>query len=165
MLTDLPPEDDQGDIACEGFGDCDFVTGEAAQAGGQTKSYRQADHDLSGNVMLARRGMFKPMLGRFNQDKSLPLRYCPIQIELELVNSQAGAVCLEVANGFSNGSNWDISGIQCKCDLLTLDTHLTMNMQVFLYQGNLCQSISILGIVRTNRLVTIRTSRLISQGL
>ena len=74
--------------------------------------------------MLARRVMFKPMLGLFNQDKLLPLRYCPIQIELELVNSQADAVSLEVAEGFSNGSNWDISDIQCKCDLLILDNSL-----------------------------------------
>ena len=32
MLTDLMPEDDQHDIACEGFGNYDFVKGEAAQA-------------------------------------------------------------------------------------------------------------------------------------
>ena len=68
--------------------------------------------------------MFKPMLGLFNQGKLLPLRYCPIQIELELVNSQADAVSLEVAQGFSNGAHWDISDIQCKCGLLTLDNSL-----------------------------------------
>ena len=32
MLTDLMPEDDQHDIACEGFCNFDFVKGEAAQA-------------------------------------------------------------------------------------------------------------------------------------
>ena len=32
MLTDLLPEDDQHDIACEGFGNFDSVKGEAAQA-------------------------------------------------------------------------------------------------------------------------------------
>ena len=68
MLTDLLPEDDQHDIACEGFGDSDFVKSEAAQAADQRKSYRQTDYDLSGNVGLARRVMFKPMLGLFNQD-------------------------------------------------------------------------------------------------
>ena len=39
-LTDLIPEDDQHDIACEGFGNFAFVKGEAAQAGDQRKSYR-----------------------------------------------------------------------------------------------------------------------------
>ena len=37
MLTDLLPEDDQSDIACECFGNVDFVKGEAAQAGDQRK--------------------------------------------------------------------------------------------------------------------------------
>ena len=135
MLTDLLPEDDQHDIACEGFGNFDFVKGEAAQAADQRKIYRQTDYDLSGNVMLARRVMFKPMLGLFNQDKLLPLRYCPIQIELELVNSQADAVTTETAESFSNGANWDISDIQCKCDLLTLDNTLDNEYASHLLSG------------------------------
>ena len=123
MLTDLLTEDDQHNIACEGFGNLDFVKGAAAQAADQRQGYRQTDYDLSGNVGLARR-MFKPMLGLFDQDKLIPLRYCPIQIKLELVNSQADAVSLEVAEGFSNGANCDISDIQCKVDLLELDSSL-----------------------------------------
>ena len=98
--------------------------GEAAQAGDQRKTYRQTDYDLSGNVGLARRVMFKPMLGLFNQDKLPPLRSCPIQIELEFVNSQADPVTTETAEGFSNGVDWDISDIQCKCDLLALGNSL-----------------------------------------
>ena len=85
--------------------------------------------------MLARRVLFKPMLGLFNQDKILPLRYCPIQIEPGLVNSQADAVSLEVAEGFSNGSNLDISDIQCKCDLLILDNSLDNEYASHLLSG------------------------------
>ena len=96
------------------------MLGAAAQAADQGKGYRQTGYDLSGNVGLARRVIFKPTLGLFNQEKIIPLRYCPIQIELELVNSQADAVSLEVAEGFSNGANWGISDIQCKGDLLEL---------------------------------------------
>ena len=124
MLTDLLPEDDQHDIACEGFVSSVFVKGEAAQAADQRKGYRQNDYDLLGHVGLARRVMFKPMLGLFNEDKLIPLRHCPIQIELELVNSQADAVSLEVAEGFSNGANWDISDIQFKLDCVALDSSL-----------------------------------------
>ena len=124
MLTDLLPEDDQHDIACEGFDNFDFVKDDAGQAADERKSYRQTDYDLSGNVILARRVMFKPMLGLFNQEELTPLRYCPIQIELELVNQQADAVTTETAEGFTNGGNWDISDIQCKCDLLELDSSL-----------------------------------------
>ena len=62
---------------------------------------------------MARRVQFKPMLGLFNQEKLIALRYCPIQIELELVHQQADAVTTEAAEGFTNGVNWDISDIQC----------------------------------------------------
>ena len=68
--------------------------------------------------------MFEPMLGLFNQDKLPPLRYCPIQIELELVNSQADAVTTESWERHQNGVNWYISDTQCKCDLLTLGNPL-----------------------------------------
>ena len=135
MLTDLLPEDDQHDIACEGFVNCDFVKGEAAQAADQRKSYRQTGDDLSGNVMLARRVMFNPMLGLFNQDKLLSLRYCPIQIELGFVNSQADAVTIETAEGFSNGTNWGISDMQCKRDLLTLGNSLDNEYASHLLSG------------------------------
>ena len=134
-LTDLLPEDDQHDIACEGFGDSDFVKSEAAQAADQRKSYRQTDYDLSGNVVLARRVVFKPMRGLFNQDKLLPLRYCPIQIELEFVNSQDDAATIGTAEGFTNGAKWDISDIQCKCDLLTLGNSLDNEYASHLLSG------------------------------
>ena len=120
MLTDLLPEDDQHDIACEGFGNFDFVKGDAAQAADRRKVYRQDDYDLSGYVTLARRVQFKPMLGLFSQEELIPLRYCPIQIELELVNQQADAVTTVSTEGFQNGVNCAISDIQCRCDLLEL---------------------------------------------
>jgi hypothetical protein len=31
--------------------------------------------------------MFKPLCGLFNQAKHLPLRYCPIEIELEVADN------------------------------------------------------------------------------
>ena len=135
MLTDLLPEDSRNDIACEGFGSLDFVKSEEAHASDDRKGYRQDDYDLSGNVSLSRRVMFKPMLGLFNQEKLIPLRYCPIQIELGFVNSQADAVTIEPTNGFSNGVNWGISDIQCKCDLLELDSSLSNEYASHLLSG------------------------------
>ena len=55
MLTDLLPEDDQHDVACEGFGNFDCVK---PADGDDRKGYRQADYDVSGNVNSARRVMF-----------------------------------------------------------------------------------------------------------
>ena len=69
-------------------------------------------------VITARRVLFKPIFGFFNQDKLLPLRYCPIQIELELVNSFTDAIVIRDAY---NSALWNISDIQCKCDFLVLD--------------------------------------------
>ena len=135
VLTDLLSEDDQSDIACEGFGNFDYVRLPEAQGADQRKGYRQTDYDVSGNVNLARRVTFKPMLGLFNQDKLLPLRYCPIQIELELANSQADAVITESWEGHQNGVNWDISDIQCKWDLLTLDNSLDNEYASHLLSG------------------------------
>ena len=163
MLTDLLPEDDQHDIGCEGFGKFGFVKGASAQSADQRKSYRQSDYDLSGNVGLARRVMFKPMLGLFNQGKLLPLRYCPIQIELELVNSQADAVSLEVAEDFSNGAKWNASDIQCKCDLLALDNSLDNEYASHLLSGkSLPISFSTWNHINQSTGSDKKTSRLIS---
>ena len=135
MLTDLMPEDDQHDIACEGFGNFDFVKSDAAQTTDQRKGYRQDDYDRSGNVNLARRVQFKPMLGLFNQERLIPLRYCPIQIELGLVNQQADAVTTETAECFQNGLNCDIIDIQCKCDLLELESSFSNEYASHLLSG------------------------------
>ena len=69
----------------------------------------------SGGTATRRIGM-KLCSGLLNQSKMLPIRYCPIEIELELVNSAADAV--------GGATSWSISDVQCKCDLVTLDNGL-----------------------------------------
>ena len=87
----------------------------------------------------------------------IPLRYCPIQIGLGLVNSQADAVYLETSEGgFQNGVNWDISDIQCKCDLLELDSSLSNEYASHLLSGKPFRSISIRGIIHINPLALIK---------
>ena len=61
------------------------------------------------------------MFGFFNQDKLLPIRYCPIQIELELVNNFVDAI---IKRDDNKPDLWNISDTQVKCDLLTLDNYL-----------------------------------------
>ena len=67
-------------------------------------------------VGTSRRIGMKLCSGLLNQSKMLPVRYCPIELELELVNAvgdpQKGAI------------GWSISDVQCKCDLVTLDNGL-----------------------------------------
>ena len=84
-------------------------------------TYRQEDYDQAGLVITNRRVLFKTMLGLSNQEKLIPLHYCPIQIELELVHNPLDAVVMR--NAYASGSR-TISGIQFKCDLLTLDNSL-----------------------------------------
>ena len=78
MLTDLLPEDEQHDIACEGFGNFDFVKGTVeAEDADPRKGYRMEDYDLSGNVHLARRVQFKPMLGFIQPGETHPSSLLP----------------------------------------------------------------------------------------
>ena len=132
MLTALKTEEEQNTIAGEGF--CNFegtytVEGSASDS---RSTYRQEAYDQAGLVISARRVLFKPLFGLFNQEKLIPLRYCPIQIELELVNNMLDAVVMR--NAYSSGL-WNISDIQCKCDLLTLDNSLDSEYASHLLSG------------------------------
>ena len=51
----------------------------------------------------------------------MPLRYCPIQIEFALVNGFTDAI---IKRDDNKSDLWNIGGIQCKCDSLTLDNSL-----------------------------------------
>ena len=67
--------------------------------------------------------------GIFNQDKCLPVKYCPITIELELVNS-----CGDSAR--ADGSQiLSINNAQLKCDMVTLDSQLDISYAEHLLSG------------------------------
>ena len=67
--------------------------------------------------------------GIFNQDKYLPVKYCPITIELELVNNYADSAR-------SSGSQlWSINDVQLKCDMVTLDSQLDNSYAEHLLSG------------------------------
>lgn len=68
---------------------------------------------------------FKLLSGLFSQPRYLPIRYCPITIELELVSNKldpivdpAGGSDFSAAN---TSSTWSIEAPQIKCDLCDLD--------------------------------------------
>ena len=112
---------------------CNFDHKHATEQQNDSRStYRLGNYDQAGNVTTARRVLFKPIFGLFNQDKLLPLRYCPIQIELELVNSFTDAIVIRDAY---NSALWNISDIQRKCDLLTLDNTLDNKYASHLLSG------------------------------
>ena len=120
-------------ISSEGFNSFGDQYGDVSQD--SRKTCRDFDYGKAGSVFQARRVIFKPLFGIFNQEKLLPLRYMPLQIELELVNSGADAVHLGAWEGQSNSSNWSISDISCKCDLLSLDSALDNEYASHLLSG------------------------------
>lgn len=68
--------------------------------------------------------------GLFNQSKMLPLRYAPITIELELVGNAEDAT-----HSAGNDSNWSLSNVQAKVDLVTLDNALSNSYDEHLLSG------------------------------
>ncbi len=80
---------------------------------------------------------FTPMCSLFRQEKYLPLRYMPIQLELELVGNGA-----EVAQGSisaltppAKSEDFLINNVQLKCDLCELDNTLDNEYTKFLIEG------------------------------
>ncbi len=91
MLTSLESEHEQLSIASEGFGSYDDKYG--AGVDDPRKSYNVIDHEAAGVVRQSRRVLFKPMFGLLKQDKMIPVKYLPLQIELELVSDATGGSC------------------------------------------------------------------------
>ena len=101
----------------EGFGlsPFDYTTAESLAnfpgiAGGQTQTI-----------------IFTPLSGILSQSKYLPLRYCPLVFELELVSDNTIPFVLNTIAPFTstNTSNsWKIQNVQIKVDVCTLDNAL-----------------------------------------
>ena len=73
--------------------------------------------------------LFKPLSGILNQNKLIPLRFAPLTIKLELVDTFTEPIISNFVNlGGFNGINssqlWQIEQVQCKVDVCTLDNAL-----------------------------------------
>ena len=75
------------------------------------------------------------MLGIIDQEELIPLRYCHLTIGLGLVSNSADAVYLGPVKNDTCTANWGISDIQCKMDLLTLDSSLQNEYASHLLSG------------------------------
>ena len=143
MFAALKSLDDQKEIACSGFALFDrkydqsaggLTIDENAEDSDERKIYRVSDWDEAGTIVKSRTVLFKPMLGILNQEKLIPLRYFPLQIELELVSSAADCM-FGVQNGLTCSDQWTISDIQCKMDSLTPDSSLQNEYASHLLSG------------------------------
>jgi hypothetical protein len=86
--------------------------------------------------------LFKPLSGLLGQSKMIPLRYCPLTFEFELVNnpnipilstlSPTGADFFTSAN---TSLSWSIANVQVKVDVCTLDNSLDNSYAEHLLSG------------------------------
>jgi hypothetical protein len=85
--------------------------------------------------------LFKPLSGLLNQNKMLPIRYAPITIELELVDTVTDPIVSTFATGdlaFTSGNTsllWSITNVQVKVDVCTLDNALDNSYAQHLLSG------------------------------
>ena len=102
---------------------------------------------LPGNA--SQTAIMRLLSGLLTQEKFLPIRYCPITIELELVNNFTDAVISQgvsipdpaggatpvVLGGTNSSQSWKMNNIQLKCDLCTLDNALDNEYSQHLLSG------------------------------
>ena len=80
---------------------------------------------------------FKPLCGILMQSKYIPLRYCPIEIELELADVLEPIIS-GAYNDFTAANtsyNWKLENCMMKVDLCTLDNALDNNYTAHLLGG------------------------------
>lgn len=81
--------------------------------------------------------MFTPMCGLFAQDKYLPLRYCQIVLELEIVNQFTDSILsvgAQIAGAATTGADisqvWQIQNVKLLCDTIQLDNSLDNEFEI-----------------------------------
>ena len=92
--------------------------------------------------------LFKPLSGLLMQPKYLPLRYCPVTIELELVSDAETPILSKLTaddagttgdvNVFTPSKSslkWQIQNVQVKCDVCSLDNSLDNSYAEHLLSG------------------------------
>ena len=132
MMSILTASESRANQATEAFGlnwDSDTVSGE----------YNSAIRPNQSLTVL-----FKPLSGLLNQNKMLPIRYAPITIELELVDTitdpiidPTGSPVLGTSTftPANTSTNWSINNVQVKVDVCTLDNALDNSYAQHLLQG------------------------------
>jgi hypothetical protein len=86
--------------------------------------------------------LFKPLSGILNQNKLLPLRYAPVTIKLELVDSATDPIDSNFSGpaerafkATNTSTSWSINNVQVKCDVCALDNALDNSCAQHLFSG------------------------------
>ena len=82
---------------------------------------------------------FKPLCGNFNQSLFIPLMWCPITLEFEIVSNAADAVVEPIGGGTFEGTsasaNWTMQDIRLLGDIVTLDNGLQNSYAQHVFSG------------------------------
>jgi len=102
----------------------------AANTGGDSSGIKPDNGGVNNRITV----LFKPYCGILNQEKYLPLKYCPLQFELDLVTAAddpvvsgdskdyAGVATVYTADLVSK--SWRLEQFKLRCDLIKLDNNL-----------------------------------------
>ena len=142
--TLVSPSKRQNDTI-EGFGIAGDILrnrGDGAHPDGLPGQHAQTYFGITAG--LGRTVLFKPLSGLFAQTKYIPLRYCPLILEFEVVNdvndpivwpANAGPAQIQDFAQSNSSNEWMISQVQIKCDLVTLDNGLENEYAAHLTKG------------------------------
>ena len=115
-------------------------SGTVAHPGGPTSKF--AEEYISVGSGKTRTVSFKPLSGLLNCGKLLPLRYCPITIELELCSSSSDPVISHLEDTFAPtladatySTDWQIENPCVKVDICVLDNALNNEYAALLLSG------------------------------
>jgi hypothetical protein len=143
MFYQLSPENIKRNIDAENFGEVfDFNLGSLPDAidssdilapNDYTDPRKQTDTKFAGIKNSGKRTVsFKPLFGLLNQPKWIPLKYAGgIVLELELVNTfgeplmDAEVTVYDTFTPAKSSSNWAITNVQVKADIVELDSQTT----------------------------------------
>ena len=140
MFCDLQARHVQENINVENFGiSYDSIYGKElikTPVGGSTGTVNLFSQNFVGVAGGETRTVsFSLLSGILSQPKFLPLRYCPLTIELELCNNFYDPIISPQYPGWNDvndlkitptntASNWIISNVQVKCDICKMDNQL-----------------------------------------
>lgn len=139
MIMNLRSKHARENCTAEGFGTVwdtkEYLSFEPTEAGKDSVHVRKLRTETFSGLLTGKsqRVLFKPLSGIFEQNKMIPLRYMPITIELELVNTFADPMLAtygtDTIDSFAGSIKpadikWSIENVEAKCDMLTLDNAL-----------------------------------------
>ena len=144
MFHTLVSPDKRRNDTIEGFGwEGDIYRNRGAHPDGLTVQNATNYFGIPGASSMS--VLFKPLSGLFAQNKYIPLRYCPLILEFEVVNDILDPIVATTAGVstdltlFTTANTsflWMISQVQLKCDLVTLDNALANEYAAHLMAGN-----------------------------